>query len=58
LAGGIPLLGTFVVLNGERHLLQIIDALGAPRGFARRLNGGEQECHEDSDDRDHNEQLD
>jgi hypothetical protein len=47
-----------MVHNRKCHLLQIIDALGAPGSFARRLNGGEQKRHEDPDNRDHNEQLD
>ena len=47
-----------MVQNRECHLLQIIDALGAPGCFASGLNGRQQEGHEDADDRDDNEEFD
>jgi hypothetical protein len=45
-------------MNGQHELLDVIDALGTPGGFARSLNGGEQKGDQDRDDRDHDQQLD
>jgi hypothetical protein len=39
-------------------LLQIVDALRAPRRFPRRLHGREQERDQDRNDGDHDQQLD
>jgi hypothetical protein len=43
---------------GERDLLYAVAALGAPRRFARSLNGRQQQGHENSDDGDNHQQLD
>ena len=45
-------------MQGHAELLEVIDALCAPCGFARGLNGGQQQRDEDADDADDHEQLD
>jgi hypothetical protein len=47
-----------IVVQRKAELLQVADTLRAPGGFARRLNGREQQRHQDADDRDDDEQLD
>ena len=47
-----------VVLNGKRHLLEVVRALHAPRGFARRLNCRKEQPNQNADDSDHDQQLD
>ena len=49
--------GVVVILHCETNLLEIVLALAAPRGFAGGLDGGQQECDQDPDDRDHDKQL-
>lgn len=46
-----------VIVHGQRQLLQMVDALDAPRCFARGLDRGEQEGDKDPDDRDHHQKL-
>ena len=47
-----------VIVHGQADLLQIVDALGPPCGFARRLNGRQQEGDQDRDDGDDDQKLD
>ena len=48
---------TFVVVQGEPELLQVVDALGTSRCLAGRLHGGEKERDENGDDGNHDQQL-
>jgi hypothetical protein len=57
-AGRQLLLCVLVVGDRNAELLEIIGALSAARGFACGLDGGQQQCHQDSDNRDDDEQLD
>jgi hypothetical protein len=45
-------------VHRQADLLEIIAALHAPCGLARRLHGREQERDQDADDRDDHKQLD
>ena len=47
----------FEVVEADGDLLQVIAALGLMRGFAGGLNGRQQQCYEDSDDRDDDQEL-
>jgi hypothetical protein len=47
-----------MVLEAQTDLLQIVGALRSPGGLPRSLYGGEQQGDQDSDDGDHNQQLD
>ena len=47
-----------IVVQREAQLLQIVGALGLPRGLARRLHRRQQQRNEDSDDRDDDQKLD
>ena len=49
---------TFVVVQGEPELLQVVDALGTSPCLAGRLHGGEKQCDENGDDGNHDQQLD
>ena len=51
-------MGALVVQHGQADLLEAADALCTPRGLARRLDGGEEQGDQDSDDRDHDQELD
>jgi hypothetical protein len=42
----------------QADLFQIVNARNPPGGLARRLNGREQQCDQDGDDRDHDQELD
>ncbi len=57
-AGGELLAGRFVFLQGQADLLEIVLARRQPRGLAGRLDGRQQQGHENADDRDHDQQLD
>jgi hypothetical protein len=46
-----------VIVNGNAELLQIIPALRAAGGFARLLDGRQQQGNQDRDNRDHHQQL-
>jgi hypothetical protein len=46
-----------MVLPGESNLLEMILALDDSRRFARRLDGRQQQCDQNSDHRDDDEQL-
>ena len=50
--------GTVIVVGGQRNLLQVVLASGAPRGLAGLLHGGQQESDQQADDRHHHQQLD
>ncbi len=52
------LLRVGVVVDAETDLLEVVGALTAAGRFARRLHGGQQQCDEDADDRNHHQQLD
>ena len=43
--------------DGQRELLHVVGALVSPARFASRLHGREQQREQDSDNRDHDEQL-
>jgi hypothetical protein len=47
-----------IVVAGKADLLEVVDALNAPRSLARRLDRRQQKSDENSDDGDHNQQLD
>ena len=47
-----------VVVQGQADLLQVVDALGAAGGLARRLHGGQEQADQDGDDGDHHQQFD
>ncbi len=46
-----------VVITVHRHaqLLQVIHTWRPPRTLPRRLDRGQQQCHQDADDRDHHQ---
>jgi hypothetical protein len=50
-------MGAFVIVHGQYDLPDIIQTLCPAGGFTSRLNGGQQECHKDRDDRDHHKQF-
>jgi len=62
LVEGAPLghgaVGAHVIVHGQADLLEVVGALGPSRGFASRLDRGQQEGDEDSDNGDDDEQLD
>ena len=47
-----------MALDRETNLLEIVLALIAARRFAGRLNRRQQKCHQDADDRDHDQHFD
>ena len=47
-----------VIVDGDADLLQVVDALRAPGGLARGLDGGQQQRDQNGDDRDHHQQFD
>ena len=47
-----------VLLHGKANLLKIVPTLGTSGSLACHLNGGQQECDKDCDDRNDDEQLD
>jgi hypothetical protein len=47
-----------MLMDGNADLLQIVGTLSTPAGFTRRLNGWQQQGYQDSDDRNHHQQLD
>jgi hypothetical protein len=47
-----------VIVHGQADLLQIVDALDAPRGFTRRLNGRQQKRDQNRNDGDDDQELD
>jgi hypothetical protein len=44
-------------MESQAHLLEVIEALQPPRGFAGVLHRGQQQGHQNSNDRDHDQQL-
>ena len=58
-AAGWKLAGDLVVVEcAEPELFEVVLALRAACGFARRLDGGEEQCDEDADDGNHHQQFD
>ena len=47
-----------VIVERERPLLDVVDALHTSGRFARRLNGREKQADQNTDNRDHDQQLD
>ena len=47
-----------IVVQRQPKLLEIIAALGPPRGFASRLHRWQQQCDQDRDDRNDDQQFD
>ena len=45
-------------LQREAELFDVVKALAPPGSFAGRLNRGQQECHQNADDRNHDQQFD
>jgi hypothetical protein len=45
-------------MQSESHLLEVVFALRPPGRLAGRLHGRQEEGHEDSDNRDHDQKLD
>ena len=45
-------------MNGQRHVLQRIDRLGATIRFTSLLDRGQQQANQNGNDRDDDEQLD
>ena len=56
-AGGQMLVNIVMVLKRYGELPQLIHALRAPRGFARRLNRWQQQRHKDANDGDNDKQF-
>jgi hypothetical protein len=54
--GNVSLLG-FEIEAAEGPLFDVIAALHAAGGFARGLDGGQEESNEDADDGDHDEEF-
>jgi hypothetical protein len=52
------LAGIFEVEHSDANLLEIVGALRAASAFARGLNGRQQQCYQDTDNRNHDQQLD
>jgi hypothetical protein len=51
-------LGVVESVHGQPQLFEIVAALGAPRRFTCRLDGGKQQGDQNADDGDDNQQLD
>jgi hypothetical protein len=49
---------TFVVVQCEGLLLQVVRTLRAGRGFPHLLHGGQQQTNQDGNDGNHDQQLD
>lgn len=47
-----------VVVQPQADLLEVVDALRTPGGFAGGLHRGQQQGDQDRDDRNHDEQFD
>ena len=47
-----------VLVDGGHELLLVVGAAHDERGAFGRLKGGQQQCRQDRDDRDHDEELD
>jgi len=45
-------------VGGQAQLLQVVDALSAACGLARRLHGGQQQADQDGDDGDDDQEVD
>jgi hypothetical protein len=56
--GREKLIDVGVVMGGQADLLQIVAALTPAGGFARRLNGRQQEGDQHGDNRDDDQELD
>jgi hypothetical protein len=48
----------FVVVAGKAELRDVVDALGAAGGLTSSLDGGQEQRHQDTNDRDDHEQFD
>ena len=46
-----------VCMHGDADLLEVIQALSATSTFPCRLDGRQQDCHQDADDCDHDQQF-
>ena len=57
-AGREPFVHIGIIVKRQTHLLQVIQALCAPRRLAGRLHRRQQQRHQDADDGDHDEQFD
>ena len=53
-----PAIGAMKVMHCQTNLLQVVVALRTPCRLARRLNGRQQQRHENADDRNDHQQLD
>jgi hypothetical protein len=51
-------MGLVIVVQADAQLAEIIDALTSPRRFSRRLNRRQQQGDQDTDNRNHDQQLD
>ena len=51
-------IGGFEVMDRQSQLTNIVAALHTPRRFTSRLNGWQQQSHQDADDRNNDQQLD
>jgi len=47
-----------VVVHRDPNLLQVVHALRSPRGLAGRLDGRQEQGHQNPNDGDHHQQLD
>jgi hypothetical protein len=50
-------MGIVIGMQCQRNLLEIVGALHPSSRFASGLNGGQQECDQNSDDRNNNEKF-
>ena len=51
-------MGVVVVMQPESELLEMVLALAPPRGLPRLLHSRQQQCNQDSDDRNDDQKLD
>ena len=51
-------MNVMVVVQCDTDLLEVVAALSSPRRLARLLNGRQQQCNQNSDDRDDHQQFD
>jgi hypothetical protein len=57
-AVGKYLEGVGVIVHRDAELFEMVRALHPPRSLAGRLDRGQEQCHQDANDCNHDEQLD
>ena len=51
-------IGVRIVMEGQANLLEVVETLQPPRGFASRLHGRQQQRNQDPDDRHDHQKFD